>query len=160
MIEKYVLFTNLEWVTIGNIRTYTHALLVDSEGLPRQRQCKVRGFGTDPAWPTFDIFVDSVEYTLEDAQGNLFQLKEDGSTEALVRGGILKLKGGPELRLTTQNREASLDIQTFEGEDLILGIWDILKKNVAKYWRDPNMPTLAWRSADTVRAFHGVVGNS
>ena len=154
MIEKYTLFTNLECVTIGAVRTYTHALLLcDDEGLPRRRQCKVRGFGTDPAWPTFDIFVDSLEYTMEDAQGNLFKLKDDGTTEAIITGAILKLKDGPEIHLVAQNQEHSIDIQTFEGEDIIEDIWEVLKEKVPHYWDRPNMPLLAWRPASEIRAY-------
>ena len=159
MIERYTLFTNLNYVTIGPVRTNSYALLLcDGEGLPGRRQCKVRGFGTDPAWPTFDIFVDSIEYTMHDAQGNLFKLKDDGSMEATIVGAILTLKDGPKIEIVSNDRTRSIDIQTFEGESgVILEVWEALKKKVPEYWAAPNMPTLLWRRADEVRR-NGVEG--
>lgn len=155
MHEKYVLFTNLEWVTIGPVRTFTHALLLeDAEGLPRQRQCKVRGFGTDPAWPTFDLFVKSVAHELVDAQGNLFKIEEDGLVP-LVTGAILKLEDGPEIELVTQDRSRPLDVVTFEGkagERTILRVWDALQRKVVDYWDEGlNVPLLSWQRASHVK---------
>lgn len=152
MIEKYTLFTNLDWVTIGPVRTFTHALLLqDAEGLPRERQCKVRGFGTDSAWPTFDIFVESLEYELTDAQGNLFKLEDDGSTTAVITGAIMQIKDGPRLDLVTCDRKRPLDIEVFEGERRVQDVWAALQRKVPEYWDAPNMPTLTWLSAETVR---------
>jgi len=152
MHEKFILFTNLQSVTVGPVRTFTHALLLqDAEGLPRERQCKVRGFGTDSAWPTFDIFVKSIEYELADAQGNLFKLEDDGSTTALVTGAIMQVKDGPQLQLVTCDRERPLDIEVFEGERRVQDVWAALQRKVPEYWTAPNMPTLQWMPAEVVR---------
>lgn len=73
LIEKYVLFTNLDMVFIGDVRTHCSALLLErTEGFLNrgQYQCKVRGFGPDPAWAIFDLFLRTpdIEYALQSAQ--------------------------------------------------------------------------------------------
>lgn len=160
MREKYVLITNLDWVTVGDVRTYTHALLLEqTRGLGRDDvMFKVRGFGTDPAWPVFDIFVKSIDYDLTDAQGNLFKVEGDGVVPVIM-GAIMQLKDGTRLDLVTCHRERPLDIQTWEGdsdERLILDVWEVLKRKVPEYWDAPNMPTLQWAPASLVRDLQGV----
>lgn len=153
MPEKYILITNLNWVTIGPVRTNTHALLLEDAVLLGDRQCKVRGFGTDAAWPVFDIFLKSIEHELVDAQGNVHMLKED-KLVPLITGALLRLKNGPELQLVTCNRSRPLDIQTFEsegGDRKILEVWEVLERKVPEYWDAPNMPLLSWQRAENVR---------
>jgi len=159
MKERYVLITNLDWVTIGQVRTFTHAVVLQQcKGLFEEVQYKVRGFGVDPAWPTFDIFVKSIDYELVDAQGNLFQLKDDGKLEASITGAIMKLEDGPEIELVTCDRKRPLDIEEFEGEEqegddrLVWKVWRTLEHKVPEYWTAPNMPTLHWRPAELIRA--------
>lgn len=52
--SRYRLFVNLSYVTIGNVRTHSHALLLQQKADPTKARrtaarCTLRGFLTDPA---------------------------------------------------------------------------------------------------------------
>lgn len=147
---KYVLFLNLEYVIVNGVRTSTQALLLEEgPGMLDKVKRVVRGFGPDPAWPVFDIFVPSIEYTLVDAQSNAMIFS--GATpqgRPMASGAIMKLKDGPELQLLVNDHKQPLDIKTYEGKwgdrDVINNVWERLTSLCAKYWNAPNMPHLAW----------------
>lgn len=154
--EKYTLITNLEFVSIGGVRTFTNALLLcESPGhfQPEVLDRRIRGFGTDPAWPTFDLMeVKSLEYTLVDARSSAVVIGHDGQMRPLCSGAIMQFAdGGPEIRLVTCAREAPLRFDQFEtnpeapDDHVILRVWEVLPRRVAQFWH-PNtyMPRLTW----------------
>lgn len=139
MADKFILFTNLQSVTIGDVRTFTKALLLQDLTITN-RQLRVRGFGTGPSWETFDIFLrDSIDYELT----GIHHLHVYTSYK-------LTLEDGLELELATMDTDRPGDVQTFEGVP-VTDVWEVLKRKVPFYWNCPNMPTLAWLPAETVR---------
>lgn len=136
-------------MTINGIRTYCYALLLtEAPGIFGGTERQVRGFGTDPAWPVFDLYIPSIDYQLTDASGNaIFMSNSHPEGRPLFTGGILQIAGGPRLDLISCNGNQSIDVQTFEGrygERVILKVWEKLPGKVAKYWTAPHMPTLSW----------------
>jgi hypothetical protein len=147
---KYVLIMNLDWVTVNDVRTWTKALLLEEgPGMFDKVRRAVRGIGTDPAWPVFDIFVPSIEYTLEDAQSNSIIMSDaTPNGRPLCTGAIMKLKDGPEMQLVVRDHKLPLDIHTFEGTwgdgTITDKLWDRLSRLAPKYWNAPYMPSLVW----------------
>lgn len=152
MRERHVLFTNLDYVTVDSVRTHTNALLL-TDGpamIGPGRRCELRGFGPDPAWPTFDRHVSSVEYEMfaADSSRTCVVIGDgDKRPRPLSTGAILRFAGGPEVRLIANDSDAPIDVVTIEGESderPILRVWAVLPAKVRQYWRAPNMPRLAW----------------
>jgi len=145
MTERHTLITNLNWVSLNGIRTYTHALLL-TEGKAMfgdETRYQLRGFGTDPAWPTFDVDVPSLDHTLLDARGNAVMITDAcPGGEPLITGSILQFKDGPRVDCITEARGKPLRFDRFEGS--ILQVWAILPARVREFWSAPNMPTLRW----------------
>ena len=149
MIGNYTLITNLEWAVVNGIRTFTHALLVsDHEGAfdKNTRRRQLRGFGTDPAWPVFDLDIPSTSYTLSDARsGNVMILSgNDPKPRPLCSGAIMQIESGPRVDLLVSDQRRPLDVRTFPREVTIRDVWDVLPGLVRSYWTAPNMPTLQW----------------
>jgi hypothetical protein len=151
-IEKYVLITNLQFVSIGIVRTHCNALLLEEwdadmlsnmpNGGLRQR---IRGFGTEPTWPVFDMASPTIEYTLEAAaSSNIMIASQDGGLRPLLFGNVMQIKGfnGPRLDLVLSDNSKPLDVETFEGD--IAKVWDVLPEKVSRYWHAPYMPRLSW----------------
>ncbi len=150
MIEKYTLITNLQYVSIGEVRTFCYALLVEeNEGLSRgSTMFKVRGFGTDPAWPVFDIFLKNSEYRLADACSPHVFIGCDGEMRPMALGYIMQFKDGPALELVVANPKAHLHEDRFEGpsgESPILRVWAVLPPRVRQFMQQGTyMPSLTW----------------
>ena len=146
MTDKYTLITNLEWVTVNGIRTFTHALLVSDHFDKKLRRLQLRGFHVCPASPVFDLDIPSTAYTLTDAHSSNVMIVSDHEPELrpLCSGAIMQMEGGPRVDLVVSHRKRPLDIRTFEGERSILQAWDMLPGLIRSYWTAPNMPTLQW----------------
>lgn len=132
--SKYVLITNLSYVIIGDVRTDTHALLLEEweEQLGgKYARRRVRGFGTDATWPVFDLHVSSVGYELT--------VKGKGHV-------ILQIDNGPRLDLSVSDQDRPIDVLTFAPGTDIEEVWEALPWKVASYWWPSytNMPRLVW----------------
>lgn len=148
MKQHYTLITNLEYVWVNGVRTFTHALLVEeTEGLfedtPPRRQ--ILGFGTEGSAPTFDLDVPSIQYEIGPIRrGGPILVSDSGNTQPLFSAAEMRFfKGGPTLRLHVADPERPLDIQSWEGDPgdrVVLRIWEVLPSKVATYWRAPRMP--------------------
>ena len=153
MRQKYTLFTNLTYVTIGDVRTNCAALLLEEAESAFDRdkpQCKIRGFGPDPAWPVFDIFlkVPTIEFELQDAASHHAIVLGQNGPYPLSVGAILTIRDGLRMELIAQNRALGLLRDDFEGEQeerTILKVWDVLSRRCIEAWNAPNMPMLTWR---------------
>jgi hypothetical protein len=150
---RFRLITNLDFVICGPVRTFSHALVLQTgPGLfDREKpEYRIRGFTTDASSPTFDIHVKSIEYTADQAASRDVFIGNDGEPRPLMSGAIFKFAdGGPELQLVTSDYKRPLDIMDFEGEPR--QCWDMLLLKAAEYWTGPNMPTLRWLPAASVR---------
>ncbi len=144
--ERFVLITNLQYVSIGPVRTHCYALLL-SEGVhffdETKRRCQMRGFLTDPALETFDMDIPSIEFTSDAAASGHVFVGGDGEVRPLFSGGIFKIAAdGPTVSLVKDDDRADFDIQRFEGprdESPILRVWAVLQPKVRQYWRAPFM---------------------
>lgn len=149
---RYVLITNLRTVVIGNVEMHAYALLLEDhpatfgDGPDR----RIRGFGTDPAWPVFCVRgIPSIEFELVDASGGPIMIT-DSKPEGrpLFSGAIMQIAdGGPRLDLILSDHERAFDVQRFEGRSAnspITKVWAKLPGLVAKFWDAPNMPGLTW----------------
>lgn len=106
--DKYVLITNLQYVTIGPVRTNAYALLLEERvepfalaqsGVPSPRdrdesftwpkRYTMRGFGADSAWPVFNMIIPTIGFTAEDAEGGPICLDDDDKL------GVAAITGKP-----------------------------------------------------------------
>lgn len=148
-IDRFTLLTNIKWITIDGIRTYSHALLLSDDFTLGQRRLEVRGFGTEPAWPTFDFHAESLEYELVDTTPKNF-IEDEGfhrNGHRIYTSCELCLKDGRTLKIAIENSEFPIDIQTFEApihSSLITEVWPVLWEKVERYWDAPGMPHLKW----------------
>lgn len=144
-MSKHILITNLDYVTIGPVRTFTHALLLADTRDKALGSCRARGFSTDPTLPTFDIEIPSIDHTLELVQSNNLFIRHDGEARPRCSGAILTFAdNGPVLQLVTCTQERFLDVYTFEEEDGYDIIWRRLREMTRKYWHAPYMPRVQW----------------
>lgn len=57
---KHILVTNIDYIFINNLMLHAHAMLIDDQlDNPKYKRCTLRGFGTDPSWPVFQIHLKS-----------------------------------------------------------------------------------------------------
>jgi hypothetical protein len=152
---RYTLITNLDYVVIGAVRTYTHALLVergDSVFNRGEPQYKLRGFGTDPALPTFDMVIPTDEFELVAAQSNAIFVGGDGEPRPLFGGAIMRIAGAPEIQLIAAGGSRQpIDVHRFSEDTHVDAVWELLSRKVAEHWSAPNMPLLQWVSSAAVR---------
>lgn len=152
---RYTLITNLDYVVIGGVRTYTHALLVergDSLFSPDEPQYKLRGFGTDPALPTFDTVIPTDEFELVAAQSSAVFVGGDGEPRPLFGGAIMRIAGVLEVQLIAANGSRQpIDVHRFPEDAGVDAVWDMLGRKVAEHWHAPNMPLPQWVSSAAVR---------
>jgi hypothetical protein len=157
--SRFSLITNLSYVTVEDVRTHTHALLVVreasplSEGTPR---CLLRGFSTSPALPTFDAVVPTDEFTLVDAHDPTLMIKSGaGGLRPLIRGSIMRIPGWRDVHLIAFTPRDVCVHRFPEGTD-VGEVWEELERAVARHWDAPNMPRPQWIPATMVRAELGV----
>ena len=151
--HTYVLFTNLSYVAIGTVRTMTNALVLastpkDAFGGPR---FQARGFGTEAAWPVFDLELPTIAYSMDGMENYGAVLGNDGESRPFISQSILRIAGGedaPKLRLTIGNPRLPIDVEifTFENANEITKVWDALARKVEHYWHAPAMPHLVWKA--------------
>lgn len=149
---KYILFLNLDWVVVNGVRTSTHALLIEEgPGMLTPVDRRVRGFGLDSAWAVFDVRVPTIEYTMQDFEGNAIMLtnRDPKGYVPLVSGAVVQIASdGPRLELAVLDHKRPIDVKTFEGTwgDRVTldALWVYLNENAPKYWTAPGMPKLVW----------------
>jgi len=160
--DQYILFSNLQFVVVNGVRTYCRALLLErteSFGDRGKAQCKIRGFGPDPAWPVFDIFLkcDALDYSTQDAVStHALLIGSDGKARPLTSGTILTIDG-LSLALHSGNYEQPIVCDKFEGDQedrIVLFVWDKLADRACDSWNAPYMPLLQHAPVSTVRAHH------
>jgi hypothetical protein len=159
--ERYALLTNLDYVILGGVRTYTHALLVVREKEPldeRRPRYQLRGFLTHSSLPVFDSVVPSDEFELVPAHSDQFWVEseaEDGRHRPLFRGAILRIAGAPDVHLIAEvNSSDPIDVHRFPEETDVATVWRLLEEKVAAHWTGPNMPLPHWVPAEAVRTAH------
>ncbi len=143
--ERYVLFTNLTYVTVGPVRTRSCALLLaeDKEPLLGPR-CRARGFGTEAAWPVFDMTIPTIAHELVPARSSVM-IYGDAGPSPLMTGAILRVPGGPDFHLVASDDAHPVDVSRYEGDEhTILKVWPALEAKVARYWVRPAMPRLTF----------------
>jgi hypothetical protein len=158
--SRYVLFVNLSYVTVGDVRTYANALLLQQEDDPTKARgtaprCMLRGFLTDPALPTFDLIVPSFEHELSRIPPpSWIPMPDNGEIrEAFLRGPRWR----DDIVLSAQV-VSDLGIQTisFPDDAPIDLVWRALVRGVAASWAAPYMPIKHFEDAELVRRSLGV----
>lgn len=160
--DHYILFTNLNYVTIGSVRTSSHALLLSqreaflARGTP---EFILAGFAIDASIPTFDIRVPSIEYKLEDAaSSNIAMLHDDGSIKPLCSGAILTIEGFEPIQLVSHTRDQPIHVDIFAGEDAAQRAQSVLPLRVHQFWAAPGMPAVAWMRREQILGFLKATG--
>jgi len=145
-IDRHVLFTNLQFVRYNDVRFYCAALLLSEtkDLFGRGRRREVRGFGTDPALPVFDLRVDSIDFTSASAESADQFIGHEGVARPLVTGMILKLHDGPSLQLLAQETDRPICVDRFEGDGKICEVWEKLSHRVRQFWHAPNFPVVSF----------------
>lgn len=147
--EKYTLITNINFVQNGNIRMEAHALLIE-EGVIvfGEESPRLRGFGTDPAWPVFTQYLDrSLHFpvTMREAHSsNAEVLGQDGTTTPLFGGAVLRLGEQSEYFLQADEIKCDIDVVEYPKGTDIDEVWKDLVRKTARYCHTPYMPTLQW----------------
>lgn len=153
---RYTLITNLDYVTVNGIRTFTHALLAertDSIFDHDKPQHKLRGFSTDPSLPTFDTVIPTDEFDLVPAQSGHLFIGGDGEPRPLLGGAIMKIVGAPDVQLIAGvNSREPIDVHRFPEDTHVDMVWEMLSRKVAEHWTAPNMPLPQWMPSAAVRS--------
>lgn len=152
---RFVLITNLETVTIGAVRTWSHALLLQDDGADERHRLggprfRARGFSYDAATPTFDMALESIDYTIEPASSPHWFIGDSGEAKPLSRGGIMRIQAPVldrevEMQLVAEiGNEEPLDIEVFErpagdksGRFYSETLWPTLERKIVQYWHAP-----------------------
>lgn len=157
-MNRFTLITNIHFATINAMRLEIAALLVQEQphGMNRKVQrYQLRGFGPDPAWPIFDLDLKSPKFERASARSQHSIIGADDTLRPLSTGEILTFEDGPEVQLVMPHRsEEPLDVEVFEGDNYG-ALWAVLTTKTARYWKAPNMPTLAWLPTQSVRFSRG-----
>lgn len=146
---KYTLLTNIDFVQLQQphipLRLDCHALLIEEGtfgfGGPVNR---LRGFGTDGAWPVFSYWLEDgkIEYTLTQKQqdNSKLVLTAEDKLEPLFLGAVLTFGKGPSLFLQYSDAKQPIDVHKQTGK--VLDVWSRLFDKTARYWQAPHMPRL------------------
>lgn len=144
--ERYTLFTNLSFVTLNRVRTFTHALLLQDTGafLGDGRDVRLRGFGTDELNPTFDFGLQSAEYELGEVAGDnrFLMASADGALKPISSGTALRL-GDLVVGLAVDDHRKPICVDRFEAPQKdrpVLQVWNVLALRVAEHWTAPAIP--------------------
>ncbi len=145
VLDRYVLFTNLQYVSVGPVRAHAGALLLEEHGARALGPPRLaRAFGTEAAWPVIDLVIESIEYELISAQSTVVVVG-DGGPRPLMTGAILRIQGSPDIQLIVHDDDRPIDVSRYEGDEhTILKVWSALEEKVAHYWTRPAMPRLTF----------------
>lgn len=145
LAEGARLFTNLSFVSIGEIRTNCHALLLEppNEELS-QPHPQLRGFGTEAAWGAFALPLSTLDYEMTSRMGDaVFFSAAVG--EVPIGGGanLVFASGAPTIKLVVEDPEKPLHIDDCRGMD-ITDVWELLEQRTPEFWFKPHMPYLGY----------------
>lgn len=151
--QKVVLFTNLQYVSVGKVRTHCQAMIVEQTETilnPNEVRYRVRGFGPDPAWPVFDLDVDSFAFKLDGAASDKYfmMVNDEGPPKPLFSGHIMTFPDGTKIEMVLADNSQKIRIDVFEGADCYQDVWRLLYAAPAKYARAPYIPVLQWVSRE------------
>ena len=145
------LFTNLSFVAIvppgaqQGVRTSSHALLIEPwepvfyEGT--DPLARLRGFGVEGSCPIFDYALPGDSYKSED--WNRGVMISDGEEKPLMGGQTLSFDDGPVITLWVEDATSPIQIDEIpDGE--YDECWELLRRNVRRFWQLPRVPHLAW----------------
>lgn len=144
--KECILFTNLEYVTVGPVRTMCYALLLEKSVIFEENyKWVVRGFGTEAAWPVFDMsFSDEIDFTTEPQQVS------HPSGQKFQPSGRMTLKitdkregKSEELALLAHNLKKPISVEFFRDVE-VPWLWRHLASRVRDCWQPPHMPSLRW----------------
>jgi hypothetical protein len=160
-IERYTLFTNLSFVTVNGVRTFTHALLLQDTGsfTGEGRDVRLRGFGTDELNPTFNIGVRAPEYELGEVAGDnrFLMASDDGELKPISSGTALRL-GDLVVGLAVDDQRKPICVDKFEApqnDSPVLQVWNVLARRVAEHWTAPAIPHTSFTSTRVRRIILG-----
>lgn len=155
---KFTLITGIDYVSIGNVRTFSHALVVEtSAGFlkdgPRHR---LRGFMVAATMPTFDVELPCHEFSLTDAASrDVFIGDDDDEPRPLMTGAIMRFPGlDKEIQLIASYRSAIEVLRLPDGTEYD-ALYTELASRVAHHWSALDMPAVVFHPASVVRQFHG-----
>lgn len=141
--DQVRLITNLRYADITRggqlIRTMVAAVLIEEWSGPTRHV--VRGFGTDYAWPVFDIRLDCerIDYSVS---------HPEGYTTPPRGNATITWADGTAITLVADSDQLPLDIADIPRDQ----IRHELDAKVAKYYSGSNMPILTWMPVARVRA--------
>ena len=131
MNAKATLFTNIDNVSIGNVHTSSHALLLDHhQGPSGHRYWRLRGFLYNSVTPTAEIELESPEYVTNPADGfgrsYLWSFK--GRNQRLIEVGMVLTFNDEPLNVTEFEGTPTLDYEK---------IWTTMNRRIVAYWDAP-----------------------
>lgn len=158
--SSYRLITNLGTATIVRggqpVRTHVNAILLRddeprSESEARRPQ-RIVGFGPDFTWSVFDFEFGCGRLEYETASYESPELFFSSPYRPMFHEAILRWADGTVITLLACDDERPIDVVDVPWRE----VNEVLTVKVASYWMAPNMPTLEWQPADSVRHHLGV----
>lgn len=167
------LITNLNYVTVlrpgangHGVRTSCAAVLLtpSEERMPMfgdVAPATIRGFGMDPAWPVFDIFLPDgigIDYESQAWQSaNLIVSDATPAGRPISSGDVLRFGDGTSLALDVEDHERPITYDDWPGGDGegsdwdSEGFWRLLTYRVRSFHTPPFMPLLHFMPSEQVR---------
>ena len=118
-----ILLTNIDGVSIGNVHTHSRALLLWDN--------QARGFLYNRVTPSFNVWLASLEYTIEPLEVNGLPLRAADLRLATRDAEGVTLR----LMLCTDNDDP-VNVTTFETASPEQ-IWEVLDRRIVAYWQAP-----------------------
>lgn len=147
---EYTLLTNIDCAVRKDdpMRLECSAVLLTKAVEGSLYHTVLRGFGTEAAWPVFDMALDNEKhfpFTLKPFENQMVKLLTESGAKNIFIGTTLTLKDGPEFALYAEDSERPIDV--FEQTGDICKLWDVLYKKTGLYWTSPYMPRLSYEPA-------------
>ena len=154
---SFTLVTSLDYVSIGPVRTMTHALLLESgdDEFFKCERHRLRGFSVEACLPTFDLDLPTGEFTMIDAQSQHVFIGSNGNLKPLVSGARMRFAGfDHDIQLIALYR-STLDVCRLPSSTDYIELWRELAARVAHHWIWPNMPVINLQPTARARIIAG-----
>lgn len=135
----YTLITNMDYVTVGDLRLHASAILIeDGDYHGMGDKCQMRLFGPDPAWPVTTVDFDRAsQWPVE------LRIREEtiGKSDWVVKyHELVDAKKQVVVKIWRANDDLDVDVWKRVGD--IQAVWKELTLRTNRFFRSPFRPYL------------------